>query len=84
MKEQSLELKSIAYIRSDFPTKFGIPRQSGLVDTTAEIVFESYCRQQEVIRGIEEYTHLWLIWGFSEMAGGHVESDGETAKAGWQ
>ena len=70
MKEQSLELKSIAYIRSDFPTKFGIPRQSGLVDTTAEIVFEPYCSQQEVIRGMEEYTHLWLIWGFSETVGG--------------
>ncbi|MFR3386873.1 MAG: hypothetical protein ACLTST_11155 [Lachnospiraceae bacterium] len=37
MKEQSLEWKPIAYIRSDFPTKFGIPRQSGLVDTTAEL-----------------------------------------------
>lgn len=70
MKEQSLELKPIAYIRSDFPTKFGIPRQSGLVDTTAEIVFKPYCSQQEVIRGMEEYTHLWLIWGFSETAGG--------------
>ena len=40
------------------------------MDTTAEIVFEPYCSQQEVIRGMEEYTHLWLIWGFSETVGG--------------
>lgn len=70
MEGHTLELKPIAYIKSDFPTKFGIPRQSGLADTEAEIIFEPFCRQKEAFRGIEEYTYLWLIWGFSEVAEG--------------
>ena len=56
----------IARVRSDFPTKFGIPRQSGLADAPARIVFEPPYRSADALRGIEGYTHLWLIWHFSE------------------
>lgn len=56
----------IAHIRTDFPTKFGIPRQSGLADFEATIVFEEEYRNAEALRGIEGYSHLWLIWKFSE------------------
>ena len=60
-------MKIIAKIKSDFPGKFGIPRQSGLIDElTSTIVFEEEFRVDEALRGIEEYSHLWLIWEFSE------------------
>lgn len=59
-------MKIIARIRTDFPTKFGVPRQSGLADTTATIVFEEAYRREEALRGLEGYSHLWLIWKFSE------------------
>ena len=59
------QLKVIAHIETDFPTKFGIPRQSGLVDLESVIVFEPEFRNIEALRGIEEYSHLWLIWNFS-------------------
>ena len=59
------QLKVIAHIETDFPTKFGIPRQSGLVDLESVIVFEPEFRNIEALRGIEEYCHLWLIWSFS-------------------
>lgn len=63
-----MEIEAIAHIRTDFPTKFGIPRQSGLVnELEAEIVFEEKYRVNEALRGIEGYSHLWLIWGFSEV-----------------
>ena len=63
------EIKPIAYIRTDFSSKFGIPRQSGLVDELeATIVFEPEFRNPDALRGIEEYSHLWLIWQFSESA----------------
>jgi len=60
-------MKIIAKIRTDFPTKFGIPRQSGLCDSLATIVFEEEYRVDESLRGIEEYSHLWLLWEFSEV-----------------
>ena len=57
----------IARIRSDFPTKFGIPRQSGLVeDLRATVVFEPEYRNPDALRGLEEFSHLWLIWQFSQ------------------
>lgn len=57
----------IAKMRSDFPTKFGIPRQSGLVDSLrARIVFEPEFRNEEALRGITDFSHIWIIWGFSE------------------
>lgn len=59
-------MKIIAHIKSDFPTKFGIPRQSGLADTEAVIVFEPEYRNDDALRGLEDYSHLWLIWKFSE------------------
>ena len=56
----------IARIHTDFPTKFGIPRQSGLVPgLKAEIVFEPEYRNPDALRGIEEFSNLWLIWEFS-------------------
>ncbi|QNL44325.1 tRNA (N6-threonylcarbamoyladenosine(37)-N6)-methyltransferase TrmO [Oscillibacter hominis] len=59
-------IRVIAHIRSDFPTKFGIPRQSGLVDQLrARVVFEPEYRSAEALRGIEGFSHLWLIWQFS-------------------
>lgn len=60
-------MKIIARIRSDFKEKFGIPRQSGLVpQTRATIVFEPEYRNPDALRGIEGYSHLWLIWSFSK------------------
>ncbi len=62
----NLELKVIARLRSAFPTKFGLPRQSGLVEGIgATIVFEPDYRSPEALRGIEDFSYLWLIWGFS-------------------
>jgi len=67
MQEQ-LSLKVIAHIENDFPTKFGIPRQSGMVPgQRSVIVFEEDYRDANALRGIEGYSHLWLIWGFSEV-----------------
>ena len=61
------EIQAIARMKSDFPTKFGIPRQSGLVDELrSTIVFEPDFRNPDALRGIEGYSHLWLIWQFSE------------------
>lgn len=63
-----MEFSPIAYIRSEFPTKFGIPRQSGLVSSLrAMIVFEPMYRNPDALRGIESFSHLWLIWEFSEV-----------------
>ena len=60
-------MKIIARIRNDFKEKFGIPRQSGIADSfTSEIVFEPEYRIKEALRGIDGYSHLWLIWEFSE------------------
>ncbi len=59
-------VKVIARIQSDFPEKFGIPRQSGLVPALrAKIVFEPEFRNDDALRGIEGFSHLWLIWQFS-------------------
>lgn len=60
-------IQVIARMKSDFPTKFGIPRQSGLVqELRSTIVFEPEFRNPDALRGIEGYSHLWLIWQFSE------------------
>lgn len=60
-------MKPIARIETDFPTKFGIPRQSGIIDTLqGRIVFEPEYRNAEAVRGLEEFSHIWLIWEFSE------------------
>lgn len=63
-------MKIIAHIRSDFPDKFGIPRQSGLVDELeATVVFEPEYRVPEALRELDSFSHIWLIWQFSECEG---------------
>ena len=60
-------MKPIAHIKTDFPTKFGIPRQSGIVASLqGRIIFEPDYRIAEAVRGLEEFSHIWLIWEFSE------------------
>ena len=61
-----MELKIIARIKTDFKEKFGIPRQSGIAKTIGRIVFEPEYRAREALRGIEGFSHLWLLWCFSE------------------
>lgn len=65
--EQPYALKTIARIQSAFPTKFGIPRQSGLVEELpARVVFEPEYRDPAALRGLDGFSHIWLIWQFSE------------------
>lgn len=67
MLNETRTIEPIAHIETDLPTKFGLPRQSGLVEElTACIVFEPKYRDPVAFRGLEGYSHLWLIWGFSE------------------
>ncbi len=62
-----VNIRIIARMRSDFATKFGIPRQSGLVEELrSTVVFEPEFRNPDALRGIEEFSHLWIIWQFSE------------------
>ena len=62
-----VEIEVIARMKSDFPTKFGIPRQSGLVkELRSTIIFEPAYRNPDALRGLENYSHLWLIWQFSQ------------------
>ena len=64
---QDVTIRVIARMKSDFPSKFGIPRQSGLVDELrSTVIFEPEFRNPDALRGIEGYSHLWLIWQFSE------------------
>lgn len=61
-------LKTIAHMKSDFPTKFGIPRQSNVVkDLKSSIIFTKEYRDSTALRGLEGYSYLWLLWGFSEV-----------------
>lgn len=60
-------MKKIAHIETDFSTKFGLPRQSRLVEgITGKIVFEKEYRVKEAFRGLEDYSHIWILWEFSE------------------
>ena len=69
-----MEITPIAHIRTEFPEKFGIPRQSGLAGAlSGKIVFEKEFRNPDALRGLEGFSHLWLIWEFSA-----------TRKGGWQ
>ncbi len=61
-----MELKTIAKIENDFPTKFGLPRQSGLTELESRIVFEKEYSLDEAFRGITDFSHLIVLWGFSE------------------
>lgn len=64
MKDEII-FSPIARIRTDFPEKFGIPRQSGLAGTRGRIIFEERYRNPEAVRGIGQFSHLWLLWEFS-------------------
>jgi len=67
-------IEPIAYIRTSFPEKFGIPRQSGLASNLkARVVFEPQYRNADAVRGLEGFSHIWLIWEFSA-----------NRKSGWQ
>ncbi len=60
-------MKTIGHIHTEFPTKFGIPRQSGIIESLrGTVVFEPEYRNPEAFRGLEEFSHLWLLWEFSE------------------
>lgn len=61
------QVKAIAHIRTDFPEKFGIPRQSGLVEELeGKVVFEPEFRHPDSVRGLEQFSHIWILWQFSE------------------
>lgn len=65
----SHNIEPVAYIRTDLPEKFGVPKQSGVVPAlTGYIHFTKPYQQPEYIKGLEEFSHIWLIWGFSEIA----------------
>ena len=62
-----IRIEPIAHMKSDFPSKFGIPRQSGLVsELRSTVIFEPKYRNADALRGIEGFSHLWIIWQFSE------------------
>lgn len=65
--EETTRLKMVARMESQFPSKFGVPRQSGLVEELrSTVVFEPEYRNPDALRGMDGFSHLWLIWGFSE------------------
>ena len=68
-----MKMNVIAIVHSDFSTKFGIPRQSRLVDTPARVVLEPPYNLPDAVRGLEEFSHIWLLWEFSE----NVREDGK-------
>ena len=69
---ETLEMKIIGRIHTDLPTKFGIPRQSGVVeDLMGKIVFEPEYRNPDALRGLDGFSHLWLIWQFSQAVREH-------------
>lgn len=63
-------LEPIAFVENDFTEKFGIPRQSGLSELTSRIIMTEKYSDGNALRGLEDFTHLWLIWGFSEVKRG--------------
>jgi tRNA-Thr(GGU) m(6)t(6)A37 methyltransferase TsaA len=74
------DLSIIARVHTDFPEKFGLPRQSGVVpELTGTVVFEEEYRNPDALRGIEGFSHLWLLWGFSE----GFSSRGESEAGSW-
>ena len=68
-----MKMNVIARVHSDFSTKFGIPRQSRLVDTPARVVLEPPYNLSDAVRGMEEFSHIWLLWEFSE----NIREDGK-------
>ena len=75
------KMQPIATIRTGFPSKFGIPRQSGLVpELKGTIVFSPEYRNPDALRGLEGFSHIWLIWEFSEEGGKRKEEGRYYAK----
>ena len=72
---------TIAHIENDYKEKFGIPRQPGLVPALSRIVFEPAYRREEALRGLEGYSHLWLLWQFSEDFASRGPKEGRAADA---
>ncbi len=71
MEQSDFVMRAVAHIESDFPDKFGIPRQSGLVDALrARVVFEPAYRDASAVRGLEQFSHIWLLWQFTRAARG--------------
>ena len=64
-----MEIEPVAFIENDYTEKFGIPRQSGLVELPSRIVFTEKYADENAVRGLSDFTHIWLIWGFSETDG---------------
>ncbi len=76
-------MKIIGHIETDFPEKFGIPRQSGLVrELTGRVVFDSEYRNPEAVRGLEQFSHIWLLWKFSESKKDHWSATVKPPKLG--
>ncbi len=70
---QSLQLQPIGIVRTDFPDKFGIPRQGTIVSSLpGKIILYPEYQKAGILRGLESYSHLWLIWGFSRSSGWSV------------
>ena len=75
-----MDCKTIAHIETDFTTKFGVPRQAGLIpELEGRIVFEPEYRAAEALRGLEGYSHLWIIWEFSEVTA--TTAEGKVTKS---
>ena len=73
-----MEIKPVAHIYTDFPTKFGIPRQSGLIGgLKGTIIFEPFYRDPQAVKGLDAFSHIWLLWDFSEA---HREGWSATAR----
>ena len=69
MNTNVFTIRPIAHVQSDYNEKFGIPRQSGLVpELTSRVVIDPAFRNVDAVRGLTAYSHIWLIWGFSETA----------------
>ena len=80
-----MELKEIAVIHTDFLEKFGIPRQSGLVGgLQGTIVFSPEYRNADAIRGLNDFSHLWLVWGFSKAKKRSLVCHRQTSAARWK
>ena len=76
-------LQVIARIHTELPEKFGVPRQSGLVpQLRGRIVFEPAYRNPDAVRGLEDFSHLWLIWQFSEAVGSSGSSPKPSGRTG--
>ena len=60
-----MEIKPIAHVKTPFKEKFGVPRQSGRVPSRAKVVFEKECRHPDALRGLDEFSHIWLLFDFS-------------------